>query len=274
MTTVVMRSMACLSGHLDGDVSRVRESVEHSGALLGLGHQRLDLLPRRICVDGERHPDVIEAVADVAVGAEDPADVVRTLNRRLNRAQLDAAVLRDGRHTRRQAARQADEEVLDRRDAIVLRREYLGVVGFERPPCLMALLLPETEEALDLDRAVNAALPLGGRPPGELSGLRRVLQHIPRLQQRLHVDSVGNRSHVAILLRAFSSFSMKIVDNTWDSGSAVRRPATASPIVTIVPASAARIVGDLTDPSSPKASSRSMCARTAAAQSSSAIRTD
>ena len=68
----------------------------------------------------------------------------------LDRAQLDAAVLRDGRHARRQAARQADEEVLDRRDAVVLRREDLGVVGFELPTPPCGSLLPEAEEVLDL----------------------------------------------------------------------------------------------------------------------------
>ena len=98
----------------------------------------------------------------------------------------------------RQAARQADEEVLDRRDAVVLRREDLGVVGFERPLLLVALLLAEAEEALDLDRAVHAVLPLGGRPPGELGGLRRTLQHFARIEQCLHVDSVVDCGHVAI----------------------------------------------------------------------------
>src|SRR5215469_1299676 len=201
MTTVVMRSMTCPSGDLDADVRWVRESVEHGGALLGLGHQRLDLLPRRVRVDGERHLDVVEAVADVAVGPEDPADVVRARNRGLDRPQLDAAVLRDGRHTRRQAARQADKEVLDRRDAVVLRREHLWVVGFEHPLVLVTLLLPKAEEALNLHRAVHATLPPSRRAPGELGGLRRLLQHIPRLQQRLYVDPVSDRSHVATPLR-------------------------------------------------------------------------
>src|ERR1017187_7976578 len=204
MTTVVMRSMARApvsfgrSGHFDRDVRRIRESVEHGGALLGLGDQRLDLLPRRVRVDVERHLDVVVAVADIAVGTEDPADVVAALDRGLDRAQLDAAVLRDGRDTPRQAAREADEEILAWRDAVVLRREDLGVVGFECPLFLVALLLPQAEEALDLDRAVDAALPLGGCAPGELSGLRRSLQHFTRVEQCLNVDSVGDRSHVAI----------------------------------------------------------------------------
>src|ERR1700689_4694978 len=148
------------SGDFDGDVRRVRESVEHGGALLRLGHQRLDVLPRRVRVDVEGHLDVVVAVADVAVGAEDAADVVPALDRGLDRAQLDAAVLRDRRDTPRPAAPQADGEVLDRRDAVVLGREGLGVVGLERPLLLVALLLAEAEEALDLDRAVPAALPL------------------------------------------------------------------------------------------------------------------
>src|SRR6516225_7453242 len=115
MTTVVMRSMTCPSGDLDCDIRRIGERVEHRGALLGLGHQRLDLLPRRIRVDGERHLDVVEAIADVAVGAEDPANVVPALNRGLDRAQLDATVLGDGRYAASQATGQADEEILDRR---------------------------------------------------------------------------------------------------------------------------------------------------------------
>ena len=121
-----------------------------------------------------------------------PADVVMALDGRLDRTQLDAAVLRDGRHARRQAAGQADDEVLDRRDPGVRRRENLGVVGFEHRLFQVALLLPEAEEALDLHRAVHAALPLGGCAPGELSGLWRALQHIACIQQRLNVDSVGN----------------------------------------------------------------------------------
>src|SRR5579864_6461187 len=95
MTTVVTRSMAwpsvlarartsdkppCgRSSDFDGDVGRVRERVEHGGALLGLGHERLDVLLGGVRVDRERHLDVVKAVADVAVGTEDAADVVRAL---------------------------------------------------------------------------------------------------------------------------------------------------------------------------------------------------
>src|SRR5262249_62363965 len=82
--------------------------------------------------------------------------------------------------------------------ALALRREVLGVARFERPLVVVALLLAEAEEALDLHRAVDATLPLGGRAPGELSGLGRGLQRVARLEQCLDVDSVGDLSHAGI----------------------------------------------------------------------------
>src|ERR1700679_840830 len=51
MTAVVTCSMVRPSGDRDRDLGRVREGVEHRGALLGLGDQRLDLLPGGVCVD-------------------------------------------------------------------------------------------------------------------------------------------------------------------------------------------------------------------------------
>ena len=116
---------------------------------------------RGVGVDRERHLDVVEAVPDVAVDAEDPADVVVALDRRLDRAQLDPAILRHRRHACRQAARQPDEEILDRRDPVVLSCEDLRVIGVEHGFGLVALLFPEAEEVLDRRRAVDAVLPLG-----------------------------------------------------------------------------------------------------------------
>src|SRR5258708_9041356 len=110
MTTAVMRSMTGPSGDFDGDVRRVGERVEHGGPLLRLSHERLDLLTRRVRVDVEGHLDVVEAVADVAVGAEDAADVVVPLHGSLDRVQLDAAVLRHRGDAGAQAAGQADQE--------------------------------------------------------------------------------------------------------------------------------------------------------------------
>ena len=59
----------------------------------------------------------------------------------------------------------------------------------------MLLLLAEPEEALDVRLAVRAVLPLAGRPPRELRRLRRALQRLARIQQRLDVDSVVDRRH-------------------------------------------------------------------------------
>src|SRR6185312_11871374 len=140
--------------------------------------------------------------------------VVRAFDRRGDRAQLDAAVLRDRRHARRQAAGQADDEVLDWRDAVVRGREDLGVVGLEHRLLQMVVLLAEAEEAVHLDLAVDAVLPLGRRPPGELGGLGRALQHLARVEQRLHVDTVGNRGHLAYSPLRFSIFTMEMLDNT------------------------------------------------------------
>src|ERR1700722_15619862 len=81
MTTVAKCSMVKPSGDFDGDLRRIRQSVEYRGALLGLGDQRFDLLLGGVSVDLERHLDVVEAVPDVAVGPEDAADVVIALDR-------------------------------------------------------------------------------------------------------------------------------------------------------------------------------------------------
>ena len=70
-----------------------------------------------------------------------------------------------------------------------------AVVSLPGIVVLVTLLFPEAEEALDLHRAVDAALPLGGRAPGELGGLGRALQHFARVEQRLHVNAVGDGSH-------------------------------------------------------------------------------
>src|SRR5580658_5809872 len=110
MTPAEVRSMSAPSGDFDGDVRGVGESVEHGRALLRLGHQRLDLLPRCVRVDGERDLDVVVPVADITVGAEDPADVMRALDGRLDREELDAPVFRDRCHPPDQAAREAYDE--------------------------------------------------------------------------------------------------------------------------------------------------------------------
>ena len=69
------------------------------------------------------------------------------------------------------------------------------MIRLERGLGLVLLLLPEPEETLDVRLAVRAVLPLAGRPPRELRRLRRALQRLPRVQQRLDVDSVVDARH-------------------------------------------------------------------------------
>ena len=79
----------------------------------------------------KRTGDRVEAVADVGIGAEDAEHVHVALDRRRDRTELDAAVLGDGGDAGGEAADEADEHVLDRGGAEVLRGEALGVVDVE-----------------------------------------------------------------------------------------------------------------------------------------------
>ena len=181
--------------HFDGDVHRVRDGVVHGRALLRLRDDRLDVLLRRVRVDVEGHLDVAVAVAHVAVHAENPLDVHLAFELRLDRAELDTTILRNRRDARGEAARQPDEDVLDRRDPVVLRREDLGMVGLEARLGLVRLLLTKAEEAFDRRLAVRAFHPLAGCSPRELCCLGRALERIARIEERLHVDSVVHRRH-------------------------------------------------------------------------------
>ena len=78
-----------------------------------------------------------------------PLDVHLAFELRLDRPQLDAAILRDGGDAGGEAAREADEHVLDRRDAVVLRGEDLRDGRRRTSLGLVLLLLAEAEEALD-----------------------------------------------------------------------------------------------------------------------------
>src|SRR5262245_59614495 len=168
MTTVVTRSMSGAVLHnRDGDVRRVGDDVVDGRALLRLRDEGLDVLLRCVRVDLERDLDVVVAVPHVAVDAENAADVYLAFEGRLDRTQLDAAVLRDRCDAGRETARETDEDVLDRRDAAILGREDLRMIGLERGLRLVLLLLAESVETVDVGFAVGAALPLAGRPPRE-----------------------------------------------------------------------------------------------------------
>ena len=103
--------------------------------------------------------DLAEAVADVGIDAEDAPDVHVALEGGRHRAQLDLAVLGDGGDAGGEAAGQTDQDQLDRRGAVVLRREQLGVVPVEEELGAVALLRTEAEEALDVAAAVGAVVP-------------------------------------------------------------------------------------------------------------------
>src|SRR4051812_22235052 len=147
-TTVVVRTSPLLmsgraSDDLDRDVGRVGDEVEDGRPLLRLRDDRLDVVGRRVCVDVVADLDVAEPVADVAVDAEDAAYVHRALDRRGHPAQLDLPVLRYRRDARGQAAAESGQAVLDRRRAVVLRREDLGVVDVEAVAGAVLLLLAQ-----------------------------------------------------------------------------------------------------------------------------------
>ena len=122
--------------------------------------------------------DAVEAVADVAVDAEDALDIHVAFNRRRDRPQLDLPVLGHRRDAGGQATRQADQDILDGRRAHVLRGEDLGMVGIELEGFLAALLLAQAEETLDRRVAVGAVLPFTGGAPFEFGGFRRLGQRI------------------------------------------------------------------------------------------------
>ncbi len=82
-------------------------------------------------------------------------------------------MLSDRSDTGGQAAGEADEHELDRRGAVVLGREDLGVVGIEGELGPVFLLLAEAEVSLDGRVTVGAVLPLAGRTPLEPGALGR-----------------------------------------------------------------------------------------------------
>ena len=174
-----------LSDDLDRDLGRIREGVEHRGALLRLGDQRLDLIRGRVGVDFERHLDGVEAVADVGV-AENALEVVVALDRRLDRAKLDLAVLGDRRDARREAA--ASPTSTYSTGVRGPRRRTLPDGRHRRPTRSCALLLAEAEEADRRGCACRSAT--RGGPPGELGGLRRAGERFPRVDQRLDIDAI------------------------------------------------------------------------------------
>ena len=100
----------------------------------------------------------------VGVGTEDPEHVHRALDRGRHRAQLDLTLLGDGGDTGGEAAGQRDEHVLDRRGAVVLGGEALGMVGVERERRAVLMVLAEAGEPVDGRAAVRAVHPRAAWP--------------------------------------------------------------------------------------------------------------
>ena len=198
MTVVVLRTVPVLrrrrcSLHGDGHVRRIRDDVVDGRALLRLGDQRLDVLPTRVGIDIVGDLDPLEAVADLVIDSEDALDIHVAFERRRHRLQLDIAILRDRRDSGGQAAREADQDIFDRRGSQILGREALGVIGIERKRLLAPLLLAEAVEALHGRMAMGAVLPLTGGTPLELSSNGCVGERFACTDQCFHVDSVVYR---------------------------------------------------------------------------------
>ena len=111
---------------------------------------------------------------------------------RLDRAQLDAAILRYGRHARRQAARKTDEhDTLRASHPGPRRRKSPGDRRRRRTRSCASAPSPEPIEIPGrCESAVGTVQPFAGCTPGELCGLGRALQRFPRGQQRVDVDAV------------------------------------------------------------------------------------
>src|SRR5262245_50518936 len=205
MTTTVRRSIgkegpprrrSALLANLDRDVRRVRDDIVDGGSLLRLRDERLDVFLRRVGVDVERHLDVVVAVAHIAVDAEDALDVHRALELRLHRAQLNAAVLRDGRDTGGEAARETREHELDGSRTAILGREDLGMIRLEGELGAVLLLLAKAEEVLDVRAAARAFLPFARGAPREFRRFGHFAQSFTRLEQGPYVHTVVyRRSH-------------------------------------------------------------------------------
>src|SRR4051812_49887173 len=84
-TTGTCVTLGARSVDRDADVRRVRDDVEDRGALLGLRHERLDVLRGGVGVDVEVDADVVEAVTHLGIAAQDAEDVHVALDRKSTR---------------------------------------------------------------------------------------------------------------------------------------------------------------------------------------------
>src|SRR5689334_22614207 len=102
--------------------------------------------------------------------------------------ELDAASLRDGGYTGREAARETGEHKLNGGWCIVFGSKDLRMVRLHGERLVPGLLGPQAEEVADHGTAVCAVQPDAACAPLELCGLRCLLQGLARAEQRTHVD--------------------------------------------------------------------------------------
>ena len=94
---------------------------------------------------------------------------------------------------------------LGRRRAVVLRREDLGVIGFDRERLSVRVVLAEAGEVGDRRAAVGAVHPLAAGSPLELRGLGGVGERLAGAADRFDVHAVVDGwgvglSHCRVLL--------------------------------------------------------------------------
>src|SRR5690606_6447959 len=131
--------------------------------------------------------------------AEDAANIHLAFELRLDRAELNAAVLRDRRDAGGETAPKPGENQHDRRRAIVLGREDLRMIRFESKLGPMLMLLTEAVETFHVRSAMRAVQPFARGTPRELGRLGGLLQRFPCLEEGLNIDAVvdadGRSSH-------------------------------------------------------------------------------
>src|SRR5205807_510389 len=105
----VPRTLRVGSIHHDGDIRRVGDNIIDRRPLLRLRNQSLNILAFRVGVDLVGYLDATEAIADIAVDAEDALDIHVPFDGRRHGAQLDVSMLGDSGNTSRQTACQPNQ---------------------------------------------------------------------------------------------------------------------------------------------------------------------
>src|ERR1700722_10405347 len=115
----------------DGDVRWIGHDIIDRRPLLRLRHKSLNVFAFRIGVDLVGYFDAPEAIADIAVDAEDALDVHIPFNGCRDGVQLNVPVLGNRGNACGQTTCQSHQDVLDRRGTFVLGGKDFRVVSVE-----------------------------------------------------------------------------------------------------------------------------------------------